>query len=236
MGNTHALGQDLPRIRTLDNSLVCGPQARLRTFPIRLVLGTRGDGSCWIEVGSQKRCIQIPLDGSNATGALVKPLPEGLFHRLAAAMTKLREFGAARGNFDQGAARTCNGALQHLNEHPWSTKPHTFSKLFLPPFVGHFFQEDGGAQAHEFVHLATMQAFAVSGQFAFFGRLAPPGSQIATTRLPVKSLLASLLGAAFFIVVLRVSSPSLPIQLPKQSTKFLLVGRWRWSKGLHRHR
>ncbi len=104
-GDTHALGQDLPRIRALDDSLVCGPQARLRTFPIRLVLGTRGDGVCWIEVGRQKCGIEIPLDGSNATGALVKPLREGLFHRLAAAMTKLRQFGAACGNFGQGAAR-----------------------------------------------------------------------------------------------------------------------------------
>src|SRR5215469_8468389 len=32
-GNTHALGQDLPRIRTLNGCLYCCPQARLRTLP-----------------------------------------------------------------------------------------------------------------------------------------------------------------------------------------------------------
>lgn len=42
----------------------------------------------------------------------------------AAAMTKLREFGAARGNLDQGAARTCNGASQMLYQHPWGAKAH----------------------------------------------------------------------------------------------------------------
>jgi len=145
------LGQDLPRIRALDDSLVCGPQARLRTFPIRLVLGTRGDGVCWIEVGRQKCGIEIPLDGSNATGALVKPLREGLFHRLAAAMTKLREFGAARGNFDQGAARACNGASQLCYQHPWGAKAHASSILFLPRLVGNLFEDDGVAHTHDFM-------------------------------------------------------------------------------------
>ena len=117
------------------------------------------------------------------------------------------------------------GALQHLDEHPWSAKPHIFSVLLLPPFVGHLFHDDGVAHPHDFMDLATMQTLTMSGEFAFFGRLAPPGGQIALAVLPVKSLLASLLRATLVIVVLGVSRPSLPIQLPKQSTPFLLVGR-----------
>src|SRR3989442_2506379 len=69
-----------------------------------------------------------------------------------------------------------------------------------------------------------MQALAMGCELAFFARLASPGGQIATTRLPVQSLLAPLLGTTFFIVVLRIGSPSLAIHLPKQSTQFLLVG------------
>src|SRR5436305_10564523 len=54
-GMTHASGQALPLIRTLLDTLVCEPQARLRTFPGNNILGTRGDGVCWIKVGGQKR-------------------------------------------------------------------------------------------------------------------------------------------------------------------------------------
>jgi hypothetical protein len=49
--NTHASGQDLPLIRAFFDSLVCCPQARLRTFPGNDVLGTRGNGICWIKKG-----------------------------------------------------------------------------------------------------------------------------------------------------------------------------------------
>jgi len=45
-GMTHASGQALPLIRTLLDTLVCEPQARLRTFPGHDILGTRGDGVC----------------------------------------------------------------------------------------------------------------------------------------------------------------------------------------------
>src|SRR5260221_7858523 len=50
-GDAHAPGQALPVIRTLLDPLVCEPQARLRTFPGNDILGTRGDGVCWIKVG-----------------------------------------------------------------------------------------------------------------------------------------------------------------------------------------
>src|SRR3989442_7275662 len=128
-------------------------------------------GVCWIEGGRQKCGIEIPLDGSNATGALVKPLREGLFHRLAAAMTKLREFGAARGNFDQGAARACNGASQLCYQHPWGAKAHASSILFLPRLVGNRFEDAGVAHTHDFMDYAAMQALAMGCELAFFARL-----------------------------------------------------------------
>jgi len=103
--DAHASGHDLPLIRAFFDSLVCCPQARLRTFPGNDILGTRGDGFCWIEVGGQKGGIQVALHRPNATRALVPTLRERLSHHLAAAMAVLREFGAARGNLDQGAAR-----------------------------------------------------------------------------------------------------------------------------------
>src|SRR5258708_28631336 len=53
-GDTHALGQDLPLIRAFFDSLVCCPQARLRTFPGNDILGTRGERFCWIKKGGSK--------------------------------------------------------------------------------------------------------------------------------------------------------------------------------------
>jgi len=50
-GDTKALGQVLPRIRAFFGSLVCCPQARLRTFPANDILGTRGDGLYWVQIG-----------------------------------------------------------------------------------------------------------------------------------------------------------------------------------------
>ena len=70
-------------------SLVCCPQARLRTFPGNDILGTRGDAiCCWIEIGGQKRGIQVALYRPDATGALVPALRERLGDELPASMAK----------------------------------------------------------------------------------------------------------------------------------------------------
>src|SRR5260370_1611554 len=111
-------------------------------------------------------------------------LPERFFDARSAAMTKLREFGAARGNLDQGAARACNGASQLFYQHPWGAKAHAFSILFLPPSVGNLFQDDRVAHAHDLMDHATMQALAMGCELAFFGGLAPPGVFVPRTRLP----------------------------------------------------
>jgi len=107
-GDAKASGQDLPLIRAFLELLVCCPQARLRTFPVGLVPGTRGSEVCWIQIGGQKRRVEVALHRPNAAAALMPALGQRLFDKLSAAMAKLRQFRAAGGDFEQGAARTCN--------------------------------------------------------------------------------------------------------------------------------
>src|SRR6266702_3213427 len=90
-GNTKASGQVLPLFRAFFQSLLCYPQARLRTFPGYLVPGTRGNIVCSRKESGQKRGVQITLHRTYPTLTVVNPLREGLAHRLATAMAKLRE-------------------------------------------------------------------------------------------------------------------------------------------------
>ena len=71
-GHTHALGQDLPRIRTLDGCLYCCSRARLRTLPGSL--GDRGKESLEMQMRRQKCRVQVTLHRPNPTGALVPSL------------------------------------------------------------------------------------------------------------------------------------------------------------------
>src|SRR4051794_24436696 len=151
-GHTHALGHGLPRFRTFLDVLPCCPQARLRTFPGNNVLGTRGIRMCWIEIGCQKRRIEIPLDWPNATGALMNPLREGFFDVPAAAMAILGQFGLVRRNFAQDAARACNGAFQKTYKHPWCAKSYASSVALLPRLVGKLFEDDRVAHCHDLVN------------------------------------------------------------------------------------
>ena len=95
-GNTHALGQDLPRIRALDGCLSCCPQARLRTLPD--LLGKRGKEGLHVEIGRQKRRVQVTLHRPNATGTHMPAERERLLDVGATAMTILRELGTQRGD------------------------------------------------------------------------------------------------------------------------------------------
>src|SRR5713101_8951869 len=117
-------------------------------------------------------------------------LRQRLFDRLAAAVTVLREPGCARRNFDQGAARACNGALQQLNEHPWGAKSNAATILFLPRFIVDFLHDDGLALAHDLVNLVAMQAFAMGSQLAFLLCFAASGPLVSATVLPLEALLA----------------------------------------------
>src|SRR5258708_33274966 len=218
-----ALGQRLPRIRAYFHSLVCCPQARLRTFPGNDILGTRGDGGCWIEIGRQKRRVQVALDGANATQTLMKSLRERFLATDSTSMTPLRQFRAPRGHFDQGAARACNGASQHLNEHPWGTKTHTLAVQFLPTLVRNLFGDDRVAHRDDLVDEASMQTLAMGGEFALFGRFAASRFLVALAVPPVEPLLALLLNATSLIVVLGVGCSPLPLHLPLQAAQFPFV-------------
>ena len=114
--HTHASRQDLPFFRSLKYHRVCGLQAGFPTLPGNDVLATRGrERMIWIrdvEIGSQKRGIQIALDRANPTGALMHPHRERFFDTRSTAVTKLAQFGGTCRDFEQGAARACNGAPQ----------------------------------------------------------------------------------------------------------------------------
>jgi hypothetical protein len=218
-----ASGHDLPLIRTFDESLVCCPQARLRTFPVGLVPGTRGSEVCWIQIGGQKRRVEVALHWPDTATALMPALGQRLFDGLTAAMAKLRQFRAVGGNFVQGAARTCNGASQMVDEHPWRTKAHTFAVELLPAFIRKFLGENRVAYRDNLMRHPTMQALAVGRQLALFGRFAPSGGFIAAAALPGGITLASLLGPSLLVIVLRVGHTSLPIHLALQPTQLLLL-------------
>ena len=98
-------GSTCPSHAALADSLVCCLQARLRTFPIRSVPGTRGDGICWIEIGSQKRGVQVALHRPDATRALVKPQREWLCDECPASVAVVGQFRRACRDLVQGAAR-----------------------------------------------------------------------------------------------------------------------------------
>jgi hypothetical protein len=67
-----SFGHALPLFRPLSYLFPCCLQARLRTFPIPLVLVMRGVWLSWIKVGGQKRRVQIALHRTDATLALMK--------------------------------------------------------------------------------------------------------------------------------------------------------------------
>ncbi len=176
-----------------------------------------------IQGRSQKGGIQVPLDGTHSTGTLMPALRKRFFHALPAAMTELAQFGPARGNLDQGAARACNGALQMLYKHPWSSQSHAFPIKLLPPFIGDLFENDGVPYCDDLMHFFAMQTFAMRCQLTFFFRFAPTCLLIALARFPVQPPLALLLDTALFIIVLRVARSPLPIHFPLPSADRLRI-------------
>ena len=250
-GDAEAARQRLPRTCALDGELVCCPQARLRTFPTGGVplSGTRGKQICWIQIGGQKRRVEVTLDRSDATGALVPALPQRFRHKLAAAMTELGEFGAARGNFEQGAARTCNGAFQQSYEHPWGAKSHTRAKLFLPGTIRNLFGDDRLAYGHDLMDEAAMQTLAVRGESRARGWLCAAGWPDTACCVSTSSAASrAFLMRPSFIVVVRVVGATLPVHLALQPSDRLGIGsqfgaehlqawgaprgaRWQWWRG-----
>ena len=90
-GNTHALGQVLPRIRALDDNLYRCPQARLRTLPE--ILGKRGMEGLEMQMRRQKRRVQVALHWPNATGTHMPAERERFLDVGATPMAILRELG-----------------------------------------------------------------------------------------------------------------------------------------------
>src|SRR6266446_1996506 len=117
-------------------------------------------------------------------------LRQRFFHETAAAMTELAQFGGSGGDFDQGAARTCNGASEHAYKHPWRSQSYALAILLLPRFVRDLFQNDRVADRDDLMHFFTMQTLAMGSQLAFLFCLALPGFLIilVTTQPPGKKV------------------------------------------------
>src|SRR5207237_10434929 len=142
---------------------------------------------------------------------MMPALRQRFFHDTAAAMTELAQFGCVRGNFEQGAARACNGASEHLYKHPWGSQAYALAILLLPRFVGDLFQNDRVADRHDLMHKVPMQTLAMSCQFALYGCLASAHALVALARLPASSLLPLLLDATALVIVLGVGCSPLAI-------------------------
>jgi hypothetical protein len=114
----------------------------------------------------------------------MKPLRERLFDAGSTAVTELAQFGLPRGNFEQGAARTCNGAFQECYKHPWGSQSNASPILLLPCPVGKLFEDDRVAHGHNLMHLLAVQTFAVGSQLALFGGFAAPDFLVGAAAFP----------------------------------------------------
>jgi hypothetical protein len=89
-------------------------------------------------------------------------------------MAELTQFGLPRGNFEQGAARACNGAFQECYKHPWGSQSNASPIRLLPCLVGKLFEDDGVAHGHDLMHHFAMQTLGVGSQLALFGGFSEP--------------------------------------------------------------
>src|SRR5215469_1758179 len=98
-------------------------------------------------------------------------------------------------------------------EHPWGTQAHALAELFLPGSIRNLFDTDIVTNTDSLVDQPSMQALAMGGELAFVMSQSSSCCKIALAVLPGKASLAVLLDAAFFVVVLRVVSAKLSVQL-----------------------
>jgi hypothetical protein len=178
----------------------------------------------WIQGRGQKGRVEVTLHRSYPTGTVMPALGKRLLDVPSTSVTILRELGPASGNFEQDAARACNGALQKFDKHPWRPKPHALAILFLPRFVCNFFENNRVALRDDLMHLAPVQAPAMCCELAFLFDLAPSGFLIALALLPQQLLLARFLDPPSFVVVVRISCPPLSIHLARHSADLLFIG------------
>src|SRR5260221_14400720 len=144
-----------------------------------MVSGTRGKVVWWLKISCQECRVQITLDRTNPEGTLMPALREEFLGVRLAAVTVLRQFGAARGKLVQGAASVCNCASQVLYQHPWSTHAHALAIAFLPALVGYFFDTDIVANTDNLVDKPPMQALAMGGELAFVVCQSSPRCKVA---------------------------------------------------------
>src|SRR5450631_1811982 len=183
----HALGQAVPRSRTLVQAFHHGLQARFRTFPV--VLGDGRDVGLQIEKGQQEGRVEIALHGSNPTCAPMPALRQRLLHVAVTPVTILTELAVRRTHVGQGAAGGCNQAFETCYKAPWSTVSDTLAKAFLPSFEGSLLNPDGGAQREDFVGEVSVQALTVGREATVLVGLLTPAPLIPPTFVPVVTTL-----------------------------------------------
>ncbi len=220
--DTEASGQGLPLTRPLLQDLYHGHKAQFHTCP--LVVGDRGNGFWWGQIGQQACGVQVTLHRPNPALARVPTLRQGLFHVALAVVTVLRQFGVIRLNAGQGAASFCNYASQMGYKQPWGTRSDTSAVHFLPAFEGGFLDLHVIAHAHQVIDQFAVQALAMRRQLAFLGGMAAACSLIAAAVVPVEATFAVLVNAAPLVVVVRVVGAALPLHLALQSA--LLADIW----------
>src|SRR5436190_10729827 len=163
---------------------------------------------------SREECrVQVTLHRADTAGAAVPALGQRLLCVALAAVAVLGEFGGVRGELAQGAAGACNRASQVVYEHPWGRASHALAVLLLPRFVREFFNTNGVATTDNLMDKPPVQAFAMSRQLALFVGKASSRGKIAAAVLPAQEPLATLLDAAFLIVVLWIVCPALAFEL-----------------------
>src|SRR5258708_3030301 len=178
-----------------------------------MVSGTRGKEVWWLKISCQECRVQITLDRTNPAGTLMPALREEFLGVRLAAVTVLRQFGAARGKLVQGAASVCNCASQVVYQHPWSTHAHALAELLLPASISNLFDTDIVADTDNLVYNPPMQAFAMAAELAFVVCQSSPRGKVPLAILPGEASLTMLLDAPFLIVVLRVIGTKLSVQL-----------------------
>jgi hypothetical protein len=94
LGECQSFEADLPLIHTLILSLHLGSQARLRALP--RIRGDGENGVFRVQKGQQTGTIQVALDRSDATTAVMPKLRARLLHILLTAVAILAQFALSR--------------------------------------------------------------------------------------------------------------------------------------------
>src|SRR5262249_50721919 len=107
---------------------------------------------------------------------------------------------------------------------PGARSPTLAASLLTPRTIGHLFGDDVGADRHDLVDEAPMQALAMRGESALAGRFALPGRQVPLAVFPGEAPLAALFDAPTLVVVVRVVGAALAVHLALESADGLCVG------------